>query len=177
VPTEQGTITEVSTQLMSNPYAVAASVAERGESELRRRHGIWDTAGDLLMLGGAVSSIGVGGFTLLSGWVHPLVGIVLAVVLFALCVVGGIAAWLAAGRSYTADDALRIGIARSGGPGGLPACMGRRFPTTPFRQAYDDYVTAAGLTTPEQETLVVLQEDGFEGTLSELVETIRRLNR
>lgn len=161
----------------ADAYAAISLVSERGEAALRRRRGLWDTAGDLLLIGAVLASLVLAAVAVFSDLLPVLSGLLLS---FTTLVVGGcagVAAWFRAESPRTGEDALVLGIARCGGAGQLPAYLPLRFPSTPIRAAADEYVAEAGLAAPELETFRTLQSEGFIGTLADLVATCRMLNR
>lgn len=162
---------------VTNPYIWVSSVAEIGESVLRRRRGIWDACGDLLIVGGGILSLTLAALALFHDSVPVLAGLIGA--LTTLLVLGfcGVVAWFVAESVMTGEDVVRIGINRVGGPGEMPADLGSLTTSTPFREIADAYIVASGLTDAEMETLRTLRGEGFSGTLRELIETSRMLNR
>jgi hypothetical protein len=89
----------------------------------------------------------------------------------------GVTAWFVAESAMTGHDAVRIGLERVGGPGEMPADLGSLTTATPFREIADAYIVASGLKESELETLHTLRREGFSGTLRELIDTSRMLNR
>jgi len=165
------------TVTVTNPFIWVSSVAEIGETVLRRRRGIWDACGDLLVVGGGILSLVMAALALFHDSVPVLAGLLGALATLLILSFCGVAAWFAAESAMTGEDAVRIGLDRIGGPGEMPADLGTLTTAAPFREIADTYIVASGLTEAEMETLLTLRGERFSGTLRELIETSRMLNR
>lgn len=147
-------------------------VLAAGEGLIRRHRRRWDVAGDMAAMMVVVLLV----LAVVAAASRGLAGAVAAFGLVLVCAGFCVVAWLMSARPVSGTEVIARGITRVGGPGALPATVLRSRVNLTLLAAAQDFVDDAGLQETERVTLDLLAEEGFEGSLAELVETSRRLN-
>lgn len=158
--------------------AALSIVASAGEDAVSRRKRSWDTAGDLLTMGGALCPlVAIVVVLVFSPRVPVLAVVLIALAVMTVLILTGVFAWTSSGWTVTGTEVLKIGMRRLGGVGELPATMGLRYPNNPFGVAAEQFINDAELSDREMDTFRTLRAEEFKGSLRELVVTCRSLNR
>ncbi len=160
-----------------NPYQALAAITEAGEERIRRENNRWDTAGDVLALLGGLIPLAACFATVVFSHGPTVPSIFAALVFTLLFIMAAVFCWLHPNKVQSSEDILALGLSAIGGPGSLPAGLADRFSSKVLRTANKRYLELADLSSQEEETFRLLHEEGFAGTLGELVGVSRSLNR
>lgn len=180
MPGEPGTVDGMdhrSTRVrFEQPSRALAEVARLGEQAIAsRRKGI-DALGDLFLLGAGIGPFVIGGFLVLGSHASPWMALAYAFSLFVTLFASAVLAWRLSGRPVHPDAVLRAGVQRCGGIGSLPATLGIRFTSKSLIAESERHVANAGLADEELEMFRTLLDEGYVGTLDELLSACRYLN-